>query len=406
MRSKTFPVRSRPHRASRNPLDPYPSPASVPGEANERFASGVITPHCDDNGDVPNVETVPETFDEIDAPPSKKRHCLGTSEATRVGRLNVEACIICDILDEGVTRCSGTGCLLWFHGECLNQELGSISSSEDLAKTYCPYCWFKVVMMRHKSVKEKAVEAEKEVSKYLSNEKGVCSSEKEQFQVEKDSDGSRGEGMPLTEERDYKPEDDTEKFEDAEEDKDDEEAAKDQTEGNTDARGNGDVSRSLSMQESSSGKEEDQIQQDEGPSRRRRQLRLNYSDSDISSDESTNERNGKHVSDQTAQVVTTPSGTMKNQQRKHSATTEVAKSNTVRDTSSLKTDQRKRLFWTPEEEEMLRVGVEKFTAEARKNMPWRKILEMGEEVFHETRTPADLKDKWRNRMGARGKKTN
>ena len=45
---------------------------------------------------------------------------------------------------------------------------------------------------------------------------------------------------------------------------------------------------------------------------------------------------------------------------------------------------------------LVQVGVEKFAAEANKNMPWRKILEMGEKVFHETRTPADLKDKWRS----------
>lgn len=49
------------------------------------------------------------------------------------------------------------------------------------------------------------------------------------------------------------------------------------------------------------------------------------------------------------------------------------------------------------------VGVEKFAAEAKKNMPWRKILEMGQKVFHETRTPTDLKDKWRNMTGARQK---
>lgn len=56
---------------------------------------------------------------------------------------------------------------------------------------------------------------------------------------------------------------------------------------------------------------------------------------------------------------------------------------------------------------LAQVGVEKFAAEANKNMPWRKILEMGEKVFHETRTPADLKDKWRNMVGARlGPKTN
>ncbi|KAF8105662.1 hypothetical protein N665_0157s0227 [Sinapis alba] len=377
MRSKSFLVRSRPHRASRNSLDPYPSPASLPGEANEIFG---------------DAEIVPDTFDERDAPP-EKRPCLGTSETTRGGRrLNLEACIVCDISDELVSHCSGTDCFISFHGECLNPELSS-SSSEDLAKSYCPYCWFKVLMMKHESVREKAVGAEKEVSKYLSKEtkskdqelrgeKSVSSSEKEQLQVEKDSDRSREEDMPLTEETDGQPQEDIEKFQDAEEDKD-EETTKDQTEDK-------DVSPVLS------GEEQDQIQQNEKP--RRRRLQLILSDSEISSDESINERNGEGV--------TTPSGTMKNQQRKQSSTTKVVKSTTVRDMSSFKRDQRKRLFWTPEEEEMLKVGVEKFSAEAKKNMPWRKILEMGEEVFHETRTPADLKDKWRNMMGGRDKKTN
>ncbi|XP_009151630.1 uncharacterized protein LOC103874944 [Brassica rapa] len=398
MRSKSFAVRSRPHRAPRNSLDPYPSPAPLPGEANERFASGVNTTHCV-SGD---AERVPDTFDERDVP-SKKRHCLGTSETTRGGGggggSNLEACIVCDILDEGVSRCSGTGCILWFHGECLNPDLSS-SSSEDLAKTYCPYCWFRVLMMKHESVRKKGVVAEKEVSKCLSKdhsvdgtdvvrdqelggEKGVCSSEKEQLQVEKDSDRSREEEVPLTEGIDYQHQEDTEKFQDAEEDKDDEETTKDQTTGG--AGGKGDVS----------GEEQDQSQQNEKPRRRRRQLILSCSE--ISSDESTNERHGEGVTEQIT-------GEMKNQQRKHSATTQVAKSKTVRDMSSLKTDQRKRLFWTPEEEEMLKVGVEKFSAEAKKNMPWRKILEMGAEVFHETRTPADLKDKWRNRMGVRSAK--
>nr|VDC68299.1 unnamed protein product [Brassica rapa] len=370
------------------------------GEANERFASGVNTTHCV-SGD---AERVPDTFDERDVP-SKKRHCLGTSETTRGGGgggggSNLEACIVCDISDEGVSRCSGTGCILWFHGECLNPDLSS-SSSEDLAKTYCPYCWFRVLMMKHESVRKKGVVAEKEVSKCLSKdhsvdgtdvvrdqelggEKGVCSSEKEQLQVEKDSDRSREEEMPLTEETGYQHQEDTEKFQDAEEDKDDEETTKDQTTGG--AGGKGDVS----------GEEQDQSQQNEKPRRRRRQLILSCSE--ISSDESTNERHGEGVTEQIT-------GEMKNQQRKHSATTQVAKSKTVRlDMSSLKTDQRKRLFWTPEEEEMLKVGVEKFSAEAKKNMPWRKILEMGAEVFHETRTPADLKDKWRNRMGVRSAK--
>ena len=290
------------------------------GEANERVASGVSTKHCV-SGD---AERVP--FDERDVP-SKKRHCPGTSETTRGGGgggSNLEACIVCDLSDEGVSRCSGAGCILWFHGECLNPDLGC---GEDLAKTYCPYCWFRVLMMKDKSVREKTVGAESKDhsvdrtdvvrDQELGGKKDVCSSEKEQLQVEKDSDRSREEEMPLTEERGYQHQEDTEKFQDAEEDKDDEETTKDQTTGG--AGGKGDVS----------GEEQDQSQQNEKPRRRRRQLTY----SEISSDESTNERHGEGVTEQitsSAQVVTCTSGAMKNQQRKHSLITKVAESKAVR----------------------------------------------------------------------------
>ncbi|CAE5956310.1 unnamed protein product [Arabidopsis arenosa] len=59
-------------------------------------------------------------------------------------------------------------------------------------------------------------------------------------------------------------------------------------------------------------------------------------------------------------------------------------------------DQPKRVLWTVEEETMLKVGVERFSPTIRKNMPWKKILEMGKGIFHKTRNPSDLKDKWRN----------
>uniref|UniRef100_A0A5B7B543 Uncharacterized protein n=1 Tax=Davidia involucrata TaxID=16924 RepID=A0A5B7B543_DAVIN len=58
--------------------------------------------------------------------------------------------------------------------------------------------------------------------------------------------------------------------------------------------------------------------------------------------------------------------------------------------------RRKKLPWTDEEEEMLREGVQKFSTTVNKNLPWRKILEFGHHVFDRTRTPVDLKDKWRN----------
>ncbi|XP_057465232.1 uncharacterized protein LOC130754960 isoform X1 [Actinidia eriantha] len=58
--------------------------------------------------------------------------------------------------------------------------------------------------------------------------------------------------------------------------------------------------------------------------------------------------------------------------------------------------KRKKLPWTAEEEEMLKEGVQKFSTIVNKNLPWRKILEFGRHVFDGTRTPVDLKDKWRN----------
>ncbi|GMP66424.1 hypothetical protein CsSME_00026791 [Camellia sinensis var. sinensis] len=58
--------------------------------------------------------------------------------------------------------------------------------------------------------------------------------------------------------------------------------------------------------------------------------------------------------------------------------------------------RRKKRPWTAEEEEMLKQGVQKFSTLVNKNLPWRKILEFGRHVFDGTRTPVDLKDKWRN----------
>lgn len=62
----------------------------------------------------------------------------------------------------------------------------------------------------------------------------------------------------------------------------------------------------------------------------------------------------------------------------------------------LRNEKRQRLNWTADEEDTLKEGVEKFAIPGNKNTPWRKILEFGHRVFDSTRTPTDLKDKWRN----------
>ncbi|KAL9428813.1 hypothetical protein AB3S75_030742 [Citrus x aurantiifolia] len=39
-----------------------------------------------------------------------------------------------------------------------------------------------------------------------------------------------------------------------------------------------------------------------------------------------------------------------------------------------------------------------FQTKVNKNLPWKQVLEFGCHVFDPTRTPSDLKDKWRNIM--------
>lgn len=56
----------------------------------------------------------------------------------------------------------------------------------------------------------------------------------------------------------------------------------------------------------------------------------------------------------------------------------------------------RRIKWRREEEEILKAGVEKYSHMINKNLPWKKILDFGRGVFDVSRTPADLKGKWRN----------
>nr|XP_004304663.2 PREDICTED: uncharacterized protein LOC101308008 [Fragaria vesca subsp. vesca] len=57
--------------------------------------------------------------------------------------------------------------------------------------------------------------------------------------------------------------------------------------------------------------------------------------------------------------------------------------------------KRRKVNWTAAELEMLEAGIQIFSAQVKKNLPWRRILELGRDIFHETRTPDNLKDKWK-----------
>ncbi|KAK4427731.1 hypothetical protein Salat_1542100 [Sesamum alatum] len=58
--------------------------------------------------------------------------------------------------------------------------------------------------------------------------------------------------------------------------------------------------------------------------------------------------------------------------------------------------RRKRLPWTSAEEERLKEGMRLYCSPHDKIIPWKKILDFGANVFEQSRTTMDLKDKWRN----------
>ncbi|KAF7144792.1 hypothetical protein RHSIM_Rhsim04G0100400 [Rhododendron simsii] len=58
--------------------------------------------------------------------------------------------------------------------------------------------------------------------------------------------------------------------------------------------------------------------------------------------------------------------------------------------------RRKKVSWTSAEEEILKDGMRKFSSIHDRNIPWKRILEFGSDVFQKGRTTIDLKDKWRN----------
>ncbi|MBA0802777.1 hypothetical protein Gohar_013049, partial [Gossypium harknessii] len=99
--------------------------------------------------------------------------------------------------------------------------------------------------------------------------------------------------------------------------------------------------------------------------------------------------------------------------------------------------KRRRLPWTVEEEDILKLkhaslrpflplqahghseflfltaiclcwqeGVHRFSLTMNKNIPWRKILEFGHSVFGTNRLPVDLKDKWKKIMAKEDPKSN
>ncbi|KAG2323879.1 hypothetical protein Bca4012_038223 [Brassica carinata] len=248
-----------------------------------------------------------------------------------------DTCYVCDGKDDWVLVCHGEDCFISIHQSCTCDE----PDFDEFGNFFCPYCWYKRLVLKSSKLREKLSVIDKS---------GVSEN------VAEEVNGSQGRSRECDESY--------EKFMEMEKDQRREEVAAETqsqelpgrvSEKNNHISEDG-VEFGLAFNE-----QEDEDEQIEHP---------------ISTD------NGQEL----ALVIHNPIEAR--------PCRSVPPENGTAALHEPKQRKRKRVFWTQAEEEMLKIGVQKFPGV--RNIPWRKILEFGRDVFHEERAPSDLKDKWKN----------
>lgn len=243
-----------------------------------------------------------------------------------------DTCFVCDGKDDWVLVCHGEGCFISIHQSCTCDE----PDFDEFGNFFCPYCWYKRLVLKSSKLREKLSVIDKSgVSVNVAEEQGrsrECDESHERFMaMEKDQRRREVAGETQSQELLGRV---GEKKNHVSEDGDE---------------------FDLALNE----QEDEQI---EHP---------------VSTD------NGQEL----ALVIHNPIEA----QPCRSVPPPENGTGALHDPKQRK---RKRVFWTQAEEEMLKIGVQKFPG--IRNIPWRKILEFGRDVFHEDRAPSDLKDKWKN----------
>lgn len=247
-------------------------------------------------------------------------------------------CCVCDGKDDWVLVCHGEGCLISIHQSCTCDE----PDFDEFGNFFCPYCWYKRVVLKSLKLREKL-------------SVGIDKS-----RVVVDLDGV-SENVNVSQGRRRACDDESyEKFMAMEMDQRREEVAAETPQSQNHVSEDGDeVDLAFNEQEE---EEDEQIEHHHR----------------ISTD---NVQELALVIHQPIEAQ--PFRTVPPPPTNGTAALHVPEQR-----------KRKRVLWTQAEEEMLKVGVQKFPGV--RNIPWRKILEFGRDVFHEDRAPSDLKDKWKN----------
>ncbi|KAL3638328.1 hypothetical protein CASFOL_017699 [Castilleja foliolosa] len=322
--------------------------------------------------------------------------------------------MLCIKCNEGTNLlvCSETGCPLSIHEKCM----GCPAKFDDLGHFYCPYCLYKQAVTESRQARESALAKKKALLIFMDEDmKGGEKQPEPKEGAEANNESKVSEvNVNITTTGNEETKDsgsENEKILEEEQTISNEEESREKVhEEASEASSSRDKKTPEEEIETPSGSSGlDSVPLRERAKRGLKKRKTMHGDSEAVSVKSKSvEQSDKNK--QTSPNVKSPRRSLK---RLSSATnrTEELKNEKVEVTKKLKKSElsstkpgndtfsggkRKRLLWREEEEEMLKAGVEKYMKEPTKNLPWRKILDLGRSVFDVTRTPSDLKDKWRN----------
>ncbi|XP_004502097.1 uncharacterized protein [Cicer arietinum] len=272
-------------------------------------------------------------------------------------------CITCNQSGGPLLVCAQTDCPVTVHVTCI----GSEPKFDYSGKFYCPYCSYKRALNKSRELREKVILAKKALSSFL---------EKDQT-LRKDKDH-----QPVQPVQDHANRDDpvvSHSGEGKQHNNNDHDLDRDRDRDRENENDKGKISVTSSSVSETNDSDSNSIAVKKGyPNAKRKVVSVKKT--------LLWEQKTGGASDVDDEEVTS-SRTLKLQKQNKN--------------QNLLTGKRRRLFWTAEEEKTLKEGVLKFST-GNQNIPWRKILEFGCRVFDNTRTPVDLKDKWRNMTSKEG----
>ncbi|XP_039027460.1 protein CHROMATIN REMODELING 4-like [Hibiscus syriacus] len=305
--------------------------------------------------------------------------------------LEGEYCFECNSTSGQILVCRESGCPVAFHEACLTWT----PKFDEMSKFYCPYCLYKQEVARLKELRQKVMLAEKESSNFICLRRDGGNEEGEGEMVSfkrasastmarEVSSGDCGNGL--------NDDDKVTTPHNQDEIQGVELISKEKSyEGNiSTTHGSDKVGNGERMHEDIENPNSEDNETDEG-------------EPVLPNAVGTTFHRCQKDDKQTANKASSfqPSSSANNMDLNHEGNNETAKTSAKWQKSTKRslmpcTEKRRRLHWTAEEEDMLKELMQEYSTKANKNIPWRKILEHGRSVFHSTRLPVDLKDKWKN----------